>query len=300
MEQQRSNQFETRLANIGPGDEIRVSISFLARVDYRDGSFSLQIPLTFTPRFEIGQADTNPLLIAGKAGSHNSHNSHSSGGPLVQSSIDDHRLVIDVDLRSEMALTSIESRYHDVDIHPSLNGYRIVLTDPDTRTDRVFELVWTPEFGTAPESTLSTFDDGEFVYAMLMLAPPLAEAISPQSREVVFVIDTSGSMEGTSLVQAKAALKLGLQFLGPDDRFNLVRFSSDSELLWRESVPAYPAYLEEANGFIDGLSANGGTVMAPALPQGNELAGTKRAVAPDRVRHRWQRRKRAGAPAPGR
>jgi Ca-activated chloride channel family protein len=268
VEQQRSNQFETRLANIGPGDEIRVSISFLARVDYRDGSFSLQIPLTFTPRFEIGQANTNPLLFAGKAGSHNSHN---SGAPLLQSSIDDHRLVIDVDLRSEMALTSIESRYHDVDIHPSLNGYRIVLTDPDTRTDRVFELVWTPEFGTAPESTLSTFDDGEFVYAMLMLAPPLTEAISPQSREVVFVIDTSGSMEGTSLVQAKAALKLGLQFLGPDDRFNLVRFSSDSELLWRESVPAYPAYLEEANGFIDGLSANGGTMMAPALRKAMNL-----------------------------
>jgi Ca-activated chloride channel family protein len=122
-----------------------------------------------------------------------------------------------------------------------------------------------------PESTLSTFDDGEFIYAMLMLAPPLAEAISPQSREVVFVIDTSGSMEGTSLAQAKAALKLGLRFLGPDDRFNLIRFSSDSEQLWRESVPAYPDYLEEANGFIDELAANGGTMMAPALGKAMNL-----------------------------
>jgi len=265
VEQQRSNQFETRLANIGPGDEIRVSISFLASIDYRDGSFSLRIPLTFTPRFEDGQADIQPLMFAGMAGSYN---------PAVspgQFPIDDHRLTIDVDLRATMALSSIESSYHDVDIQPSLNGYHISLTDPDTRTDRVFELAWAPEFGTAPESTLSSFDDGEFIYAMLMLAPPLAEAISPQSREVVFVIDTSGSMEGTSLAQAKAALKLGLRFLGPDDRFNLIRFSSDSEQLWRESVPAYTDYLEEANGFIDELAANGGTMMAPALGKAMNL-----------------------------
>jgi Ca-activated chloride channel family protein len=72
-------------------------------------------------------------------------------------------------------------------------------------------------------------------------------------------------MEGTSMHQAKAALKHGLGFLGQDDRFNLIRFSSDSEKLWTESVPADSAYLEEADWFIDSLSANGGTVMAPAL-----------------------------------
>jgi Ca-activated chloride channel family protein len=240
VEQQRANQFETRLANIAPGDDISVSISFLAQVDYRDGSFSLRIPMTFTPRW-------------------------GDGGERNAPHVDDHRLSIDVDLRSGMGLTSIESRYHDVDIHPSVGGYRVFLADPDTRTDRVFELNWTPEFGTVPESTLSTFDDGDAIYALLMLAPPLAEAISPQPREVVFIIDTSGSMEGTSLAQARAALKLGLLFLGPDDRFNLIQFNSHSERLFKESVPVYPSYLEEAVAFIDDLSANGGTVMAPAL-----------------------------------
>ncbi len=259
VEQQRANQFETRLANIAPGDDIRVSISFLVHVDYRDGSFSLQIPMTFTPRWGGDPKDGDPLVFTGRAGNNPSRIN------------DDHRLTIDVDLRSGMNLASIESRYHDVDIHPSLQGYRVFLADPDTRTDRVFELTWIPEFEAAPVSTLSTFDDGEAVYALLMLAPPLAEAIAPQAREVVFVIDTSGSMEGTSLAQAKAALQLGLKFLGPDDRFNLVRFSSDSERLFPQSVPVYPSYLEEATGFIDGLSANGGTVMAPALAMAMSL-----------------------------
>jgi Ca-activated chloride channel family protein len=259
VEQQRANQFETRLANIAPGDTISVSISYLARVDYRDGSFSLRIPMTFTPRWGDAESGAEPLKFA--AGSR----SYSEFG------LDDHRLTLAVDLRSGMSLSSIESRYHDVDIHPSLSGYRVFLADPDTRSDRVFELSWTPEYGTLPESTLSTFDDGDAVYALLMLAPPLEEAISPQPREVIFVIDTSGSMEGTSITQARAALKLGLQHLGPDDRFNLIRFSSDSERLFSESVPVYPSYLEDASDFIDDLSANGGTVMAPALSMAMNL-----------------------------
>jgi Ca-activated chloride channel family protein len=262
VEQQRANQFVTRLANIAPGADISVFISFLTQVDYRDGSFSLRIPMTFTPRWGDGGNASAPLVFADESRYGESGNGRQ---------IDDHRLTIDVDLRSGMNLASIESRYHDVDIHPSLNGYRVFLADPDARTDRVFELNWTPEFGVLPESTLSTFDDGDHVYALLMLAPPLAEAISPQAREVVFIIDTSGSMEGTSMTQARSALKLGLRFLGPDDRFNLVRFSSDSELLFSESVPAYPSYLEEAIEFIDHLSANGGTVMAPALSMAMRL-----------------------------
>jgi Ca-activated chloride channel family protein len=258
VEQERINQFQTRLANIEPGEEIRVSISFLARVDYRDGSFGLSIPMTFTPRWEGGGSAAESLESAGFA---------NAQSPLIMplSDIDDHRLSIEVDLQTGMSLSSIESRYHDVDIHPSLQGYRIFLADPDTRSDRVFELNWTPEFGSEPVSTLSTFDGGDAVYAMLLLAPPLAELIAPQPREVVFIIDTSGSMEGTSLVQAKAALLLGLEFLGQDDHFNLIRFSSGSRALFTESMPAYPSYLEEAADFIADLSASGGTVMAPAL-----------------------------------
>jgi Ca-activated chloride channel family protein len=110
-----------------------------------------------------------------------------------------------------------------------------------------------------------TFDDGDAVYAMLMLAPPLAEAISPQPREVIFIIDTSGSMEGVSLTQAKAALRQGLGYLDNYDRVNLIHFNSNSYPLFPESKPVYTSYLLEAEAFIDDLNANGGTNMAPAL-----------------------------------
>ena len=256
VEQQRANQFETRLANIGPDENIRVSISFLTRVDFREGSFSLRIPMTFTPRWDHAE----PVITGG-------FYDESAPAPLIMPAggLDDHYLTLNVDLQTGLELASLESRYHDVDIHPSLNGYNIYLADPDARSDRIFELNWTPDYGSTPESSLMTFDDGDAVYAMLMLAPPLAEAIKPQAREVVFVVDTSGSMEGTSIQQAKAALQQGLGYLGQDDRFNLIHFNSNSHQLFPESVPLYSSYLLEAESFIESLEANGGTNMAPAL-----------------------------------
>lgn len=262
VEQQRPNQFETRLANIAPGEEIRVAISFLARVDYSGGTFSLSIPMAFAPRYRPAEpgvfADTAPLPML-------------ISGPDPQG-IDDHYLTVEVDLRAGLRLTSLESRYHDVDIHPTLDGYHVFLADPNARTDRDFELNWTPDFGAVPESTLSTWDAGDAVYALLMLAPPLPEAIAPRPREVVFIIDTSGSMQGRSLTQAKAALKQGLLYLGPDDRFNLIQFNTFSHLLFDESMPVYPGYLQEAEDYIDDLTANGGTEMAPALGMAMNLS----------------------------
>ncbi|NNK37931.1 MAG: marine proteobacterial sortase target protein [Xanthomonadales bacterium] len=261
VEQQRANQFETRLANIAPGEDIAVFISFQVRVDFRDGEFGLRMPLTFTPRWDApGSRDPVPQFVSlGSAGR------PGDGGP------DDHFLTIDVDLRTGLDLARLESRYHDVDIHPTLQGYRLFLADPDVRSDRAFELSWAPDFGTAPASSLMTWDGGEYVYALLMLSPPLAEAVEPQPREVVFVIDTSGSMEGASIRQARSALELGLKFLGPDDRFNLIEFDSDTRALFDESVPVRSPYLEEALDFIDDLRANGGTVMAPALARALDL-----------------------------
>ena len=248
VEQQRANQFQTRLANIAADEMIRVTISFLAHVDYRDGSYSLQIPLTFTPRWSPGDRGTGRM--------HQFVSAADSDG---------HFLSLDIDLNTGLRLSSLESRYHDIDIQPTAEGYHLSLTDPDTRSDRVFELGWTPDFGTAPESTLTTYDGGDAVYALMLLSPPLPEALEPQPREVVFIIDTSGSMEGTSIEQAQAALVQGLARLGPDDMFNLVEFDSDADALFGESMPAMPWRLEQATDFIAGLDADGGTNMAPAL-----------------------------------
>ncbi len=252
VEQQRPNQFETRLANIGPGEEIRVSIGFLANVDYGDGAFSLRMPLTFTPRWDPGHA--SPVTPAAPR-----------PGLAMPAERPDRRLDMEIHLRTGIGYAAIESRYHDVAITPVPDGYRITLLNTDELPDRDFELAWFPDLTGAPQSSLVTWDGGDAVYAQLMLAPPLAESIATQPREVVFIIDTSGSMEGASLEQAQEALLRGLEQLDASDEFNLIRFNSRTERLFGQSVPVTRRNLQLAAAWIEDLVADGGTVMAPAL-----------------------------------
>jgi Ca-activated chloride channel family protein len=140
VEQQRPNQFETRLANIGPGEEVRVEIGFLVQVDYSDGAFSLRLPLTFTPRWERTDAFGAAGIEAGLAGDNreNSAAVHVGAGlagdkapqPVLTAASDEHYLTLDIELHSGIGLASLESRYHDIDIQPVASGYRVRLADP--------------------------------------------------------------------------------------------------------------------------------------------------------------------------
>ena len=263
VEQQRQNQFETRLANIGPGETVEITIGYLQNVAYSDFSFHLRLPMTFTPRYKPGHSSANETAGA------------TSPAPQLLSATasDNHRLKLQARLVSAAEFTAIESRYHDVDIRRVDNGYTIDLLNIDEMTDRDFELSWTPALQSQPSASLTTFNDGESVYAQLMLAPPLADSIDRQAREVILIIDTSGSMEGASLQQAKAALEHALRSLGNDDYFNLLQFNSNTEQLFDHSVPVTRGNLYMAQKFISGLQANGGTEMAPALETALTLPG---------------------------
>lgn len=255
VEQQRRNQFETRLANIAPGEAIEVSIGYLQNVSYSDFNYRLRLPMTFTPRWEA------PL----QAGNEPAEPHYPAPRLVPASSARDHKLKLKANLVSAIELAAIESRYHDVDIRRVDDGYRIELLNADEITNRDFELSWSPALQTLPSASLMSFNDGQHVYAQLMLAPPLADSIDPLPREVVLVIDTSGSMQGASMSQAKAALIHALESLGPDDYFNLLQFNSDAEQLFEQSIPAASTGLYIARNFINSLEADGGTNMKAAL-----------------------------------
>ena len=264
VEQQRRNQFETRLANIGPGESIEITIGFLHNVSFSDYSYHLRLPMTFTPSWIPGKAPEAQQAGVGP-GPQPAAAPSASVPPSFVAGSDDHKLRLHAELISTHELAAIESRYHDADIRKVENGYRITLLNPFEVTDRDFELSWTPALQSQPGASLTTFNAGDAVYAQLMLVPPIEDAISPQPREVILVVDTSGSMEGASLRQAKAALIRALDSLGPDDSFNLLQFNSITGWLFEEPAPVTQTSLYMARNFINGLRANGGTDMQPAL-----------------------------------
>jgi Ca-activated chloride channel family protein len=113
-----------------------------------------------------------------------------------------------------------------------------------------------------------------------MVMPPAgARPATSLPREVIFVIDTSGSMHGASILQATEALALAVGRLGPRDRFNAIEFNSTATALFGDARPATAENLALATRWIRGLKAQGGTEMASAL----RLALNGR-ESPDRVR----------------
>ena len=105
---------------------------------------------------------------------------------------------------------------------------------------------------------------------MATITPPSMERIGdapsqPLAREMIFVIDNSGSMAGESMRTARQSLTYALDTLRSQDRFNIIRFDDTMTELHRTAVPANQFNLERARAFTNDLEAEGGTEMLPAL-----------------------------------
>jgi Ca-activated chloride channel homolog len=178
------------------------------------------------------------------------------------------RLSLAVHLDPGVPLAALGSPSHAIDVAAAgARGWRVALAESGEAADRDFELVWEPAPGRAPRAALFTEDHDGDTYALLMVLPPEPEADgwAPLAREVVFVLDTSGSMHGTAIEQARAAVDAALARLQPWDRFNVIEFDSRARPLFPASVPADPAAVDHARAWVARLEADGGTDMRQAL-----------------------------------
>jgi Ca-activated chloride channel family protein len=268
VEQERPNLFTASVANIGPGEVVEVAIEYQETVRYRDGRFRLRLPLVAAPRYVPG-AGEDPTAATPAAlplpPTAAVPDAARIAAPLWNLDEGSHnRLRLRVELDAGVPLSSLVSPSHVVFAQELAAGrQRLYLED---LADRDFVLEWTPEPGSEPRVALFAEPNGPGADVLLMVMPPESGEAAPRlTREVVFVIDVSGSMGGTSIRQARAALLLALERLAPGDRFNVIRFNDGHRALFPASVPADPAKLERARAWVKGLEAGGGTDMLPAL-----------------------------------
>ena len=266
VEQQRPNMFTTSVANIAPGERVVVEIEYLEDLNYDAGIFSLRFPLTLTPRYMPGSPLPDRQGSGWAADTTAVPDASLISPPMVMSS-KAHRASINIELDAGMPLEIIASRYHPVDIAERRARYEIALTNKTVPMDHDFELVWKPVASATPQALAFTETIDGAPYYLLMVMPPSADAAAQRvmPRETIFIIDTSGSMHGTSIAQAKKALNGALRKLRPGDRFNVIAFSVFPVRLFKNSVDVNAATLADAKKFVDGLQANGGTEMRPAL-----------------------------------
>nr|WP_284500120.1 marine proteobacterial sortase target protein [Microbulbifer sp. GX H0434] len=294
LEQQRPNLFTNKVANIAPGETVQVQIRYLQPVRYDSGTFSLRLPTTLTPRYIPGEVKA---AGAGNANSELELVADSSGWALPTNQVpdadkitpfmqpaaeltanDSHRISIEVSLDGGLPLADISSPYHDIDFRKRADGrYRVRLKNGSAVMDRDFALNWRPRSSAMPRAALFTqvaeprneknvagTDSGHYLQ-LLLLPPDAARNVRRLPREVVYVIDTSGSMGGNSIRQAKESLLMALSRLQPGDRFNVIEFNSNTRAFFPRPVTADRQAVQHARDLVEGLQAGGGTEMAPAL-----------------------------------
>jgi Ca-activated chloride channel family protein len=193
-----------------------------------------------------------------------------------------HDIAVEVTMDAGGAIGDIEAPAHAVSIEPADGGLqRIKLAESGSIPNRDFVLRYRVS-GEKPRARLLLSEGGpDGGYFSLALHPPRLDidALVGQ-RELIFVVDVSGSMHGVPLELCKRAMREALQKLRPVDTFNIITFSGATGLAFSEPRPANSASIREALDFIGKMVAGGGTYMADAVS-----AALKPNVAPGRHRY---------------
>ncbi|AMN41967.1 marine proteobacterial sortase target protein [Rhodoplanes sp. Z2-YC6860] len=274
-EQERPNIFTNSVANIGPGETVLVQIEYQEPVHQSAGEFSLRVPMVVGPRYNpapiVQSVDLRPDSSGwGTATTDPVPDRDRISPPVLDPAQNGpvNPTQITVRLQAGFPLGEVKSHFHAVNVESPDAGTRIVkLANGPVPADRDFELTWKPANETAPSVGLFREKVGDADYVLAYVTPPAIEQAEqkPLPREVIFVIDNSGSMGGTSIVQAKASLIYALGRLQPNDRFNVIRFDHTMDVLFPDAVSADQEHVDQARRFVDALQAQGGTEMVPAM-----------------------------------
>jgi Ca-activated chloride channel family protein len=177
-------------------------------------------------------------------------------------------VVINLDIASSAPLAAILCPTHPVTVtRRGANRATVVYESSHSLPDTDFKVFMTPETGRLGFSLLTYRDPGQqngifFLSASPGYADRIDEVIA---KDITFVLDTSGRMAGRGLEQAKGALRYCLERLNRGDRFNIIRFATEAEALFRELRPAAAENLRQAGNFISQWQAAGGTNCEEAV-----------------------------------
>jgi Ca-activated chloride channel homolog len=275
LDQERPNVFTQSVANIMPGEQITVTISYLQTLEYENGAYQFVFPMVVAPRYIPGQAigkqaggwapDTNKVPDASRITPPVTPKGTRAG----------HDISIELALDAGVPLLQLSSVSHQIDVDRTGASSALVrLKNLTEIPNKDFVL----KYGVAGEQiadAVLTQSETQAVsrtkgaaggYFTLILQPParLPESdITP--KELVFVLDTSGSMMGFPIEKAKKLINHALDELYPGDTFNLITFSGDTRILF--SQPVYPTAenIRKAREVLNGQHGYGGTEMMSAI-----------------------------------
>ncbi|HVI03862.1 MAG TPA: VIT domain-containing protein [Enhygromyxa sp.] len=252
LEQQRPNLFTQHVANILPGERIEVSMHVVQPLEQEHGVFSLVLPTVVGPRYVPDTVRDAQKITAPSV----------PEGDVTCADLD-----ISVAIESGLRPRALRSKFHAIDIQREQDVAFIELdrSAGPVVANRDFVLTW--DLGRAqPQAAIVAQAKHDGGYFTLTVQPPeLVPDEEAVPRELVFVVDNSGSMDGVPIDTAKALMRRALAGLRPDDAFTVLRFSDDASGLSSTLLPASEHNLASGLQFIDAMYGEGGTDMTRGI-----------------------------------
>ena len=266
LDQERPNIFTQSVANILPGDNILVELSYFQDLDYEQGQVEFVFPTVVGPRYIPGHA----LGRTGEGWSDDTTrvpDGSRISPPLLPPDVrSGHEIEIEIHMDTGVPFRALETPSHAIQVNrhgPS--RATVTLSRRDRIPNKDFILRWQ----TSPEGPVAgwvTHHDDLGGYFLLMLEP---EARIPRAetapREYVFVVDTSGSMHGFPLDQCKRLIERCLKDLDAQDSFQVILFAGSASTFAPAPVPATASNIRKAMEYVKGAQGGGGTEFLPAL-----------------------------------
>jgi Ca-activated chloride channel family protein len=251
LDQERPNIFTQAVANIGPGETVKIHISYVETMKYEDGTYEFVYPMVVGPRY-TPLSMTDPQTVVPPR--------------TPEGTRAGHDINVKVAVNAGMAIENLNVISHAADtLKASPSQALVTLRNERTIPNKDFILRYGVAGGTIKDALLThkTKDRGFFT---LILQPPdrvVESEVTP--KEIVFVVDTSGSMHGYPMDKVKETIKMAFDGLHPRDTFNLITFSGDEHILFPKPVPATRENIATAWRFMQTRDGRGGTEMMKAI-----------------------------------
>ncbi len=283
LEQERPNIFTQSIANILPEDTILVTISYVQELKYRDGRYSFNFPMVVGPRYIPGR-ELRPEDRGTVKPTDQVLDAHRITPPLLPPGVrSGHDISLQVVIDAGTELKEIGSPSHKIKM--SRNTDKTVLVKI-LSNDRIPNKDFMLEYVVAGEKLKNVIvthrsqeKDG---FVQLLMIPKLSikeKDIFP--RELVFVVDNSGSMRGFPIEKCKEIMKLCLKNMRNNDVFRLIKFAGSTEVMTPEPIKATRENVAKALAYVDKMRGGGGTEMMKAINaifDAPEVTGRKRLV----------------------
>lgn len=266
LEQERANIFTQSVANLPPGEPITVTIRFSELLAYDAGEYEFVFPLVVGPRYVSGapsgtrsgtgtRADTDAVPDASRI----------SPPVLPEGTRGGHDVSIAVDVDTGRPTEGIEVPSHEVSTQKLGDGrFRVQLSDRDNIPNRDFILRYRVR-GDTSAAVIAHRAGADGHFALVLQPPELDVDQLVGHREMLFVVDVSGSMFGLPLWLCQQAMRDALGRLRPDDTFNILTFSGATAFAFQSPRRASPENIADGLSFVNRMTAGGGTEMLDAI-----------------------------------